>query len=360
MYIDNILAIEDDGAANRCSLPGWRRMSWVGTLGAGRIGAQAESRSRQAYAMRSPEFPPPNDKHELRKLDMNAQTNSVRSWLITGTSSGFGRELATAALRKGDRVVATARNTAKIQDLKADYGDAVEIVRLDVTEPASIAAALDHAVQAFGRIDVLVNNAGFGLFGTVEEVSDSQIRDVFETNVFGVLNVTRAALPILRKQGTGHVLNITSNGGRFALPGLGIYHGTKFAVEGISETLAQEIVPFGIKLTIIEPGGFSTDYETRSLAVGTPMKEYDAVRTFIDEYAADYIRSHPADAAQAMLKIVELDEPPLRVALGTNVNQHLIDKLSSDIAEYRGFEHIWASSSERTQDSKWGWRQEEV
>lgn len=287
---------------------------------------------------------------------MESQPKPARVWLITGCSSGFGRHLSEAALARGDKVLATARDVTKLQDLERTYGALVATARLDVTDTKSIRDAVAKAMTAFGRIDVVVNNAGYGLFGCVEEVSTDQIRKVFNTNVFGVIDVMQAVLPVLRAQGSGHILNIASNGGRFALPGLSIYHGTKFAVEGISESVAQELAPLGIKLTIVEPGGFDTDFETRSLVDTAPMKEYTFVREFIQKFAANYIRSNPVAAARAMLDVVDMKDPPLRLALGINVTQHLVDKLSKDVEEYKKFDAIWTKAEPDPKTAYWSWK----
>lgn len=275
---------------------------------------------------------------------MTSQESS-RVWLITGTSTGFGRALAQAALAQGDRVIATARNLGKIQDLEDNYPQTAKAIRLDVTDRATIQTAVQTGLAAFGRIDVLVNNAGYGLMGAVEEVSDQQIRDQFETNFFGLLNVIRAVIPTFKKQGSGHILNLSSAGGRITLPTLGLYHASKFAVEGLSETLAQELKPFGVKVTIIEPGGFDTDFANRSLITAEQMPEYDPMREQIVKFSLEHPRGHVPTGVQAMLKVVELPDPPVHLAIGPNALPMLIQKLSSDIEEYQRFEDIWQGST---------------
>jgi NAD(P)-dependent dehydrogenase (short-subunit alcohol dehydrogenase family) len=212
-------------------------------------------------------------------LGIHGMTHKISSrvWLITGSSTGFGRALAEAVLVQGDRVIVSARNPDKIQDLEQQYPQAAKAVRLDVTDPSTIQTAVQIGLETFGRIDVLVNNAGYGLMGAIEEVSDEQIRDQFETNFFGLLNVTRAVLPTLKQQHAGHILNISSIAGRLTSPMLGLYHASKFAVEGLSETLAQEMEPFGIHVTIIEPSGFGTDFASRSLAKAAPKPDYASI-----------------------------------------------------------------------------------
>ncbi|BAY50226.1 short-chain dehydrogenase/reductase SDR (plasmid) [Scytonema sp. HK-05] len=284
---------------------------------------------------------------------MTSQESS-RVWLITGSSTGFGRALASSALAQGDRVIVTARNVSQIQDLEHKYPQTASSVRLDVTDQASIHAAVQNGLAAFGRIDVLVNNAGYGLMGAVEEVSDQQIRDQFETNFFGLLNVTRAIIPTFKKQGSGHILNLSSAGGRITLPTMGLYHASKFAVEGLSETLAQELKPFGIKVTIIEPGGFDTDFANRSLITAEQMPEYDPLREQIVKFSLEHPRGHVPTGVEAILKVVELPDPPVHLAIGPNALPMLIQKLSSDIEEYQRFEDIWQDSTANTGEA-WSW-----
>jgi NAD(P)-dependent dehydrogenase (short-subunit alcohol dehydrogenase family) len=260
--------------------------------------------------------------------------------------------LAQAALAQGDRVIATARNVSKIQDFEEKYPKTASSVYLDVTDQTSIQTAVQSGLEVFGRIDVLVNNAGYGLLGAVEEVSDQQIRDQFETNVFGLLNVTRAVIPTLRKQGSGHILNISSMGGRLTVPTMGLYHASKFAVEGLSESLAYELKPFGIKVTIVEPGGFDTDFANRSLIEAHRMPEYDFLREQMGKYSTESVRGDAATGVQAMLKVVELPDPPLHLALGPNALPTLIQKLSSDIEEYKRFEDIWQASTANGRKAK--------
>jgi NADP-dependent 3-hydroxy acid dehydrogenase YdfG len=277
-------------------------------------------------------------------MTMTSQELS-RVWLITGSSTGFGRTLAEAALAQGDRVIATARDVGKIQNLEQQYPQTAKAVRLDVTDRATIQTAVQSGLTAFGRIDVLVNNAGYGLMGAVEEVSDQQIHDQFETNFFGLLNVTRAVIPTFKKQGSGHIVNISSAGGRITLPMLGLYHASKFAVEGLSETLVQELKPFGIKVTIVEPGAFETDFATRSLITAEPMPEYNPLREQIVKFSLEQPHGHAPTGVQAILKLVELPDPPLHLAIGPSALPMLIQKLSSDIEEYQRFEDIWQNST---------------
>ena len=244
-----------------------------------------------------------------------------RIWFITGSSRGLGRSLMEAVLKHGDRVVATARKVDVFDELKATYGDRLLPLALDVTEPAQVAAVVGQAFDAFGRIDVVVNNAGYGFTGAFEEMTDEEFESQIDTNFWGVVHVTRAFIPRLRKQGSGHILQVTSIGGRGANPGLSGYQAAKFAAEGFSEAIAQELAPLGLKLTIVEPGGFNTDWAGSSMGYATPMPEYDAtVGTFRRLIAAhaDGALGDPDKAAQAILKLVDLPEAPLRLPLGND------------------------------------------
>ncbi len=239
-------------------------------------------------------------------------------WFITGTSRGFGREWAIAALERGDRVAATARDTATLDDLVTKYGDALLPVQLDVTDRAADFAAVEQAHRHFGRLDVVVNNAGYGQFGFIEELSEADARDQIETNVFGALWVTQAALPFLRAQRSGHIIQVSSIGGITAFPNVGIYHASKWALEGFSQALAQEIAGFGIHVTLIEPGGFDTDWAGSSARRATELPAYaDAHREAQQARAKRTAKSgDPQASAAAVLKIVDAEQPPLRVFFG--------------------------------------------
>jgi NAD(P)-dependent dehydrogenase (short-subunit alcohol dehydrogenase family) len=268
-----------------------------------------------------------------------------RVWFITGASTGFGRKLAEAVLAKGDRAVATARKEESVADLEQQYPNQARAVRLDVTDLSQVKAAVEAAIDAFGHIDVLVNNAGYGLVGALEEVSDAQIRQQFETNLFGLLNVTRAVLPLLREQKSGHILNVTSAGGQVSFPTFGLYHGTKYAIEGISESLAQEVAAFGIKVTIIEPGGFKTDFGSRSLARAERIDAYQPVYEALLKAFDGAAFGDPARAAQAMIQVVEADDPPLRLALGADALHIIRGKLHSELEEYKRWESVTVSTA---------------
>jgi NAD(P)-dependent dehydrogenase (short-subunit alcohol dehydrogenase family) len=238
-------------------------------------------------------------------------------WFITGSSRGFGREFALAALERGDQVAATARNTDSLKDLVAAHGEAILPLTLDVTDKAAAAEAVQRAHAHFGRLDVVVNNAGYGLFGTVEELTERQVRDQMETNFFGALWVTQAALPLLREQGSGHIVQISTIGGVTTFPSLGGYHASKWALEGLTESLAKEVAAFGIKVTLVEPGGFATDWSGASASFAEQLPVYDGLRAALAEGWRDVKLGDPTAVGPALLKIVDADTPPLRVFFGT-------------------------------------------
>lgn len=257
-------------------------------------------------------------------------TNAGRVWFITGTSTGFGRALAEEALKRGDRVVATARDPEQVRDLEQDYPERARAVRLDVTDLDEVQASVEAAMEAFGQIDVVVNNAGYGLLGAIEEVSEEDMRRQIEVNLFGVLNVTRAVLPRMRERRSGHFLNISSVGGFVGVPGFGIYNATKFGVEGISEGLRLEVAPLGIHVTIVEPGAFRTDWAGRSLSRSGEIQDYDetvgGTREYIEQENGNQ-QGDPVLAARAMISAVEADEPPLRLPLGKDSLDQVREKL---------------------------------
>lgn len=238
-------------------------------------------------------------------------------WFITGTSRGFGRVWAQAALARGDRVAATARDVKTLAPLVERYGDLVAPFTLDVTDKAACAAAIAAAHERFGRLDVLVNNAGYGLFGTIEEVSESEARAQLETNLFGALWVTQAALPFMRAQGHGHIIQVSSIGGVNAFPTVGLYHASKWGLEGFSQSLAAEVAGFGIKVTIVEPGGFATEWGGVSAKRATPMAVYDAARAAIAAIRGNSRPGDPDATGPAILKVVDATDPPLRIFLGS-------------------------------------------
>lgn len=240
-----------------------------------------------------------------------------KTWFITGTSRGFGREWASAALERGDRVVATARDLTSLDPLVAEHGDAVLPLSLDVTDRGAVFAAVARGHEHFGRLDVVVNNAGYGQFGMVEELSEQEARAQMETNFFGALWVTQAALPFLRAQGSGHILQVSSIGGVSAFPTVGIYHASKWALEGLTQALAQEVAGFGIRVTLIEPGGYATDWGGSSARHATPLPVYDEVRAQAANRPSR--RGSPGDPVAtraAVLTLVDSPDPPLRVFFG--------------------------------------------
>ena len=239
-------------------------------------------------------------------------------WFITGTSRGFGRVWAQAALARGDQVAATARDVKTLAPLAERYGDLVAPLTLDVTNKAAAGAAIAFAHERFGRLDVVINNAGYGLFGTIEEVSESEARAQLETNLFGALWVTQAALPFMRAQGSGHIIQVSSIGGVNAFPTVGLYHASKWGLEGFSQSLAAEVAGFGIKVTIVEPGGFATDWGGASAKRAAQMKIYDGAREKIAAFRSNSIPGDPNATGPAILKLVDATDPPLRIFLGTS------------------------------------------
>jgi NAD(P)-dependent dehydrogenase (short-subunit alcohol dehydrogenase family) len=258
-------------------------------------------------------------------------------WLITGSSRGLGHGLAEAVLAAGENLVATARNPKRLANLVARYGDQVRAVALDVTNEQAAARAVDVARETFERLDVLANNAGYGNVGPIEDTSLDEFRAQIETNLFGVINVTKAALPLMREQGAGHILQFSSIGGRIGPAGRGPYAAAKWGVEGFSEVLSKEVRPLGIKVTIIEPGGFRTDFAGSSTEIREGRPEYDSTVGRTARFQRDYNGKQPGDpvkAAAAILHIVSLSNPPLRLLLGSDavrsVEQNDLEKMESD------------------------------
>ncbi len=242
-----------------------------------------------------------------------------KTWLVTGSSRGFGREITEAALKRGDRVLATARNPDQL-DALAKYGEAMVTVALDVTDSAAAKRAVDTAISSFGSLDIVVNNVGYAASASIEETTEESFRAQIETNLFGVVNVTKAALPIFHQQRSGYFLQFSSIGGRVGgSPGLGAYQTAKFAVEGFSEVLNAEVKPLGIKVTIVEPGGFRTDWGGSSMQTSTVAEDYEdtvgAMNHFRESTVSTW-RGDPKRAARILVDLVDLDEPPLRLLLG--------------------------------------------
>jgi len=260
---------------------------------------------------------------------------SSKTWFITGTSSGFGRAMTEKLLARGDRVAATLRKLDALDDLKATHGDRLWVAALDVTDSDAVRAVVGRAFAELGRIDVVVSNAGYGLFGAGEEVGDDQIRQQIDTNLIGSIQLIRAALPHLRGQGGGRILQVSSEGGQIAYPNFSIYHATKWGIEGFIEAVAQEVAPFGIEFTIAEPGPSRTDFG-RGLVTAPTMDVYDAtpageVRRAIAS-GAFKLTGDPDKMAQAMIDSVEVSPAPKRLAMGASsyaaISAALLDRLA--------------------------------
>ncbi len=261
-------------------------------------------------------------------------------WFITGTSQGFGKELIHAALMRGDCVVATSRTPDKVLADFPEGKDRLLTLSLDLRDPVQINAVVNQAISRFGRIDVLVNNAGYGLLGAIEEVSDAEIADIYEINVFGLLRVTRATLPYLRKQRSGHIVNISSIVGLVGCPGGGLYSSTKFAIAGLSESLALEVAPFGIHVTIVEPGPFRTDFLGSSIVIADkiiPDYEQTSLRAYAVENHGKQA-GNPFLGAKTIIQAVLSEKPPLHLILGTSAYERAnkkLEDLHEDFSEWR-------------------------
>ena len=263
-------------------------------------------------------------------------------WFITGCSTGFGRELARTVLEGGGRAVVTARDAARVQELTRGFEDHALALALDVNDPAQVTDAIGKAGSKFGRVDVLVNNAGYGYLAAVEEGEEQEVRAMFETNVFGLIAMTKAVLPGMRARGTGHIVNISSIGGLVAFPGSGYYNATKFAVEGLSEALDQEIKPLGLGVTIVEPGPFRTDWAGRSLKqTAHPIDAYHETAGKRRAAISGYSGKQPGDpvrAAQAIVDVVRSPSPPLRLPLGAMAYETALKKLTGMHANFAAWE----------------------
>ncbi len=240
---------------------------------------------------------------------------TTKTWLITGASRGFGREFARAALGRGDNVAATARDVSALRDLRDEHPGLLALP-LDVTDADAVRDRVAEAEKHFGRLDVVVNNAGYGHFGAVEEVTDAELRDQLETNVFGAHRVVRAALPGMRERGSGHIVQVSSIGGVMAVPNLGAYHASKWALEALSESLAAEVARFGVHVTLVEAGGYDTDWAGSSARRSAPLPAYDAMRGEMAGRRGASVPGDPSAAAQALLEVVDAEQPPLRVLFG--------------------------------------------
>lgn len=261
-------------------------------------------------------------------------------WFITGSSKGFGRVWAEAALERGDSVAATARDPGTLADLVQRYGDRVAARKLDVTDKAAVKSAIAEAHKRFGRIDIVINNAGYGQFGAIEEISEQEARDQIETNVFGALWVTQAALPVMRAQGSGHIIQISSIGGVNAFPNIGIYHASKWALEGFSQSLSREVSDLGIHVTLVEPAGYSTDWGGASAKHAKPLAAYDGAREKTKQRRATTQPGDPQATGAAMLALVDAEKPPLRVFFGDVGLPMIRQEYAARLAEWEAWDHI--------------------
>jgi NAD(P)-dependent dehydrogenase (short-subunit alcohol dehydrogenase family) len=287
----------------------------------------------------------------LRTVDQ-LRGEIMSTWLITGASRGFGQRMVEAALAAGDQVIATARRPEAVIDAFPDAGENLFVHALDVADEAQAVAAVTAGARRFGGVDVLVNNAGYGVFGAVEELSDAEVRAVFDVNVFGLLNVTRAVLPILRAQGSGRIINIGSSAGIAVGAGRGIYGATKFALEAISEALRAELAPLGIKVTVVEPGSFRTDFlaHGNQRRPGNTVDAYAATVGALQGLIDDNDGLQPGDPAKAVAAIralAEADEPPLRLPLGSD-SLALFEQKATALGETVDAERSRASATDYT------------
>ena len=264
---------------------------------------------------------------------------SEKVWFITGASRGFGRLWTEAALERGDKVAATARNVNDLADLSVRYGESVLLLTLDVTDSEGAARAVQQAHAHFGRLDVVLNNAGYTLVGTVEEAAEAEIRALFDANLFGALRVIQAALPLLREQASGHIIGVSSSVGIVPRPLIGYYCATKAAVESIQESLAAEVNPFGIKVTLVEPGAYATEFGA-SRKEATRLEAYNELRTRIMGSLASEKRGDPRATAAAILEIVDAQEPPLRLILGSQTLPAARDAYAERLATWQAWEAV--------------------
>ncbi|WP_433340061.1 SDR family NAD(P)-dependent oxidoreductase [Streptomyces sp. CA-253872] len=264
----------------------------------------------------------------------------MKTWFITGTSRGFGRLWAEAALARGDRVAATVRDLATLDPLVEKYGDAVLPLRLDVTDKAAVDAAVARAIEHFGHLDIVVNNAGYGLFGTIEEVSEEEARAQIDTNLFGALWVTKAVVPHLRERGAGHIVQVSSIGGINAYANLGLYHASKWALEGFSQALAQELAPFGVHVTLVEPANYATDWSGASAVHATPLDVYEPARAARAARVRPGAVGVPTATREAILAVVDAEEPPLRIFFGRNMIEQATTEYESRVATWEAWREV--------------------
>jgi NAD(P)-dependent dehydrogenase (short-subunit alcohol dehydrogenase family) len=271
-----------------------------------------------------------------------------RTWLITGVSSGFGRELTKQILGRGDRIVGTVRRLDAVADLVEHNRDTFHAELLDVTDTKAIRAVVDRSFAALGRIDVIVSNAGYGLFGAAEELSDEQVERILDTNLLGSIALIRAALPYLRAHGGGRIIQISSYGGQVAFAGNSLYHATKWGIEGFVESVAQEVAPFGISMTIVEPGGARTEFRYGSAQVAKAMPEYEGTPAHAFLQMLDpkngLAPGDPARMAARMIESLDVDPAPLRMVLGSQALEGTLTTLRKRIASFEAQTELAAST----------------
>lgn len=283
----------------------------------------------------------------MAKDQNTTATTKEKVWFITGCSRGFGKIWTEAALERGDKVAATARNVASLNPLKEKYGKQVLTLPLDVTRPDQINTAVQSAIEYFGRLDIVINNAGYALVGTIEESSAEDIRALYETNVIGPVTVIQAVLPYLRKQKGGHILGVSSGLGQLAYPLIGYYCSSKWAFEAIHESLATEVEPFGIQVTIIEPGAYATEFGSpNSLKLAGTLTPYDPLREQVMEQLKSMESGNPAATPQAIFKVVDAPRPPLRLNLGKHNLPEVKEAYRKRIATWEA----WAAVADSVQN----------
>lgn len=275
----------------------------------------------------------------------------ARVWIITGASRGLGWAFADAAATSGDTIVSTARNTGMLAELAKTHGERIVPMTLDVNSKADCDALVAEVIKRFGKIDILVNNAGYGLRGAIEEVTENQVRDQMETNFFGAFWMTQAVLPHMREAKAGHILQISSMGGQIALPGLGAYHASKWALEGFTESLVQEVGPFGIKVTIVEPGGFRTDWGGSSMTHATQMQVYGHLPGRNPNAPRGLAGGDPVKGAAALMQVVNSPEPPLRAVFGVRAFDMVQEAYHRRLAEWDKWK-VLARSTEWEEPAK--------
>ncbi|QHT67391.1 SDR family NAD(P)-dependent oxidoreductase [Rhodocytophaga rosea] len=277
--------------------------------------------------------------------DASRPATSNKVWFITGASRGFGRVWTEAALKRGDKVAATARKLSSIADFKEKYGDKVLTLQLDVTRPDQVKTALEQAYAQFGRLDIVLNNAGYSLVGTIEEAKADEIRQLYETNILGAVSVIQAALPLLRKQGNGHILGVSSNLGHVTLPVIGYYCSSKWAFEAIHESLATEVKPFGIKVTIIEPGAYATEFGSQeSLKFAEGLDFYADFKARFFDRLKGLERGDPNATPEAIFKVVDSENPPLRFFLGSHNLPWVRTAYAERLATWEEWEEVSSSA----------------